>query len=101
MRKHLFILGTFTLLLTLFSIQKLAAQNTSPYWSLAGNSTASNTTSKLGTTNAVNLRLFTKNLERVRIDTLGRVAIGTTAPGFKLHVVNLGPAIYGTSTGGL
>ena len=39
------------------------AQNTSPYWSLAGNSNASATTSKLGTTNAVSLRLFTNNLE--------------------------------------
>jgi hypothetical protein len=56
------------------------AQNTSPYWSLVGNSNASNTTSKLGTTNSVNLRLFTNNAERLRIDTLGRVGIGTTTP---------------------
>jgi hypothetical protein len=34
----------------------------------------------LGTTNSVNLRLFTKNVERLRIDTFGRVGIGTTAP---------------------
>lgn len=80
MRKHLLSFRIITLFVTLFSLQKLAAQNTSPYWSLVGNSNASNTTSKLGTTNNVNLRLFTNNLERMRIDTLGRVGIGTLIP---------------------
>jgi hypothetical protein len=56
------------------------AQNTSPYWSLAGNSNGSNTTSKFGTTNTINLRIYTKNIERMRIDTAGRVGIGTTTP---------------------
>ncbi|MCU7548186.1 tail fiber domain-containing protein [Chitinophagaceae bacterium LB-8] len=53
------------------------AQNTSPYWSLAGNSNASATTSKLGTTNAIPLRLFTNNAERMRLDASGNVGIGT------------------------
>jgi hypothetical protein len=76
------------------------AQNTAPYWSLAGNSTASNTLSKLGTTNAINLRLFTNNVERVHINySNGYVGIGTTAPAYKLHVVNTANAIYGTTTG--
>jgi hypothetical protein len=61
------------------------AQNTSPYWSLAGNSNATSS-SKLGTTNAINLRLFTNNLERMRITTSGLVGIGTTSPIDKLHV---------------
>lgn len=61
------------------------AQNTSPYWSLAGNSKATST-SKLGTTNGINLGIFTKNLERIRIDTLGRVGINTTAPNSRLHI---------------
>jgi len=57
----------------------LLAQDTPPFWSLAGNSTAS-TTSKLGTTNSIPLRFLTKNAERMRIDTFGRVGIGTTNP---------------------
>src|SRR5260221_2136590 len=61
------------------------AQNTSPYWSLAGNSNAT-TSSKFGTTNAVPLRFLTKNLERMRVDTLGRIGIGTISPTDKLHV---------------
>src|SRR5258706_1314830 len=55
------------------------AQNTSPYWSLAGNSNAV-TGSKLGTTNLIPLSFFTNNTERMRIDTGGRVGIGITTP---------------------
>lgn len=65
------------------------AQNTSPFWSLAGNSNATNS-SKLGTTNAIYLGLFTNNLERMRISTSGNVGIGTTNPLTKLHVNGLG-----------
>src|SRR6476661_4002345 len=61
------------------------AQNTSPYWSLVGNSNATSS-SKLGTTNAINLRIFTNNLERARITTSGLVGIGTTSPDSRLHV---------------
>src|SRR6185295_4262260 len=61
------------------------AQNTSPYWSLAGNSNATSS-SKLGTTNAINLRIFTNNLERARVTTSGLVGIGTTTPDSRLHV---------------
>ena len=61
------------------NLQTASAQNTAPYWSLAGNSTAT-ASSKLGTTNSIPLRILTKNIERIRIDTLGRVGIGTTAP---------------------
>jgi len=64
----------------------VSGQNSSPYWSLAGNSNASNSSSKLGTTNTVNLRIFTKNLERVRVDTSGRVGIGTTTPDSRLTI---------------
>jgi hypothetical protein len=75
--KCFYLIGTFALLVFAMASQ---AQNTSPYWSLAGNSNASATTSKFGTTNAVPLRIYTKNSERMRIDTLGKVGIGTTAP---------------------
>jgi hypothetical protein len=65
------------------------AQNSSPYWSLSGNSNATST-SKLGTTNGINLRLFTNNLERARITTSGLFGIGTTNPVTKLHVNGFG-----------
>lgn len=65
-----------------FSIQ---AQNTSPFWSLAGNSNAT-ASSKLGTTNFINLRILTNNLERIRVLAAGNVGIGTTNPLTKLHV---------------
>lgn len=72
-----------TMLFTLIIISN--AQNTAPYWSLAGNNNATNT-SKLGTTNAISLRILTKNLERIRVDTLGMVGINTTTPNARLHV---------------
>lgn len=79
------------------------AQNTSPFWSLAGNSNA-NTSSKLGTTNAVPLRLMTKNTERIRLDTLGRVGVGTTTPGYLLDVngrIRLRSGVGASNTAGL
>src|ERR1041385_7284111 len=52
------------------------SQNTSPYWSLAGNSNAA-AGSKLGTTTAIPLNLTTNNLTRLRIYSNGRVGIGS------------------------
>jgi hypothetical protein len=63
----------------------VSAQNTWPYWSLSGNSNATSS-SKLGTTNAINLRFYTNNSERARITTSGLMGIGTTSPSAKLHV---------------
>ena len=83
--------------LVAFSFQKTNAQNIAPYWSLAGNSNASATTSKLGTTNAIPLRFFTTNLERMRIIPGGNVGIGTTAPVQMLHVVGRG--VFTTAVG--
>ena len=62
------------------------AQNTSPYWSLAGNNNAT-PASKLGTTNDISLRFYTKNVQRMIINSAaGLVGIGTPAPNSKLHV---------------
>ncbi|MEP7319037.1 MAG: tail fiber domain-containing protein [Panacibacter sp.] len=73
------------------------AQNTAPFWSLAGNSNA-NAASKLGTTTATPLRLVTNNAVRLFISGAGNVGIGTTAPGYKLQVVGAANGIYGSGT---
>jgi hypothetical protein len=73
----------FRLACVLFAFVSLSAkaQNTAPYWSLAGNNgTTAAATSKLGTTTALPLNLTTNNLTRLRIEANGRVGIGTTAP---------------------
>ncbi|MGZ5255048.1 MAG: tail fiber domain-containing protein, partial [Flavitalea sp.] len=86
MKKYLNALSCAILFVFLFSYLQVSAQNTSPYWSLAGNSNAT-ATSKLGTTNAINLQVFTNNVERMRIlSTNGYVGIGTNAPAARLHV---------------
>ena len=64
--KSTFIIMAFTIALS-GSLQIANAQNTSPFWSLAGNSNTT-ATSKLGTTNAKPLKLVTNNQPRVIID---------------------------------
>ena len=61
-------------LTTIFSI--LTSAQT---WNLAGNGDA-NVFSKLGTTNSFPVRIFVKNSEKMRVDSSGLVAIGTTTP---------------------
>lgn len=48
-------------------------------WQLTGNNDATNS-SFLGTTNAFPLKFYTKNIQRLLIDTLGRVSIGNGSP---------------------
>src|SRR5258705_7696858 len=78
MRASLFVFFV-TVIVALLSSPMLMAQNTSPYWSMAGNNNASSS-SKLGTTNLVPLKFFTNNNQRMVIDSLGRVGIGITSP---------------------
>ncbi len=47
-------------------------------WKLDGNAVTA--TKKLGTTSAYPLPIITNNVERVRIDTAGRVGVGTSSP---------------------
>src|SRR6185295_4007194 len=62
------------------------AQNTSPYWSLAGNNNAT-AASKLGTTNNISLRFYTNNVQRMIINSAaGMVGIGTASPNSRLHI---------------
>ncbi len=88
MRKNFrFALATALCITALF--QAAMAQNTSPYWSLAGNSNATSS-AKLGTTNNVPMRFFTNNTERLRIDVDGWVGIGTNNPRGRLTLFNNG-----------
>src|SRR6476619_1881123 len=90
------ILKMFLVAILLSGLQIANAQS----WNLTGNSNAT-TTSKLGTTNAIPLRLFTNNQTRVYVNaTTGNVGIGTgnTAdPDFKLPVTGGNYGIYVTS----
>jgi hypothetical protein len=74
MNKHFFIV-----LLTFSLANLIASELHGQNWILNGNADA-DASSKLGTTNGQPLRLFTNNVERMRIDTLGKIGIGTTAP---------------------
>ncbi|RYZ47844.1 MAG: hypothetical protein EOP49_20180, partial [Sphingobacteriales bacterium] len=61
--------------LTSLSIVSAEAQD----WRLDGNNDAVGIM-KLGTTNNQPLRIYTSNAERMRIDIMGRIGMGTTAP---------------------
>ncbi len=76
------------------------AQNVAPFWSAVGNSNAT-AASKLGTTNAIPLSLYTGNVARLYINPSGNVGIGTVNPIYKLHVdAGAGTAaVYGKTTG--
>ena len=55
-------------------------------WSLTGNSGTSSATNFLGTTDSVSLRLNTSNTNRMIIDSIGNIGIGTLTPTQKLAV---------------
>ncbi|CAN5179901.1 hypothetical protein BH20BAC1_BH20BAC1_06640 [soil metagenome] len=77
MKQNLMLFAIFLLASPLLINSDSFAQNSSPYWSLEGNSNASSS-SKLGTTNSTPVKFFTANSERMQINADGRVAIGTS-----------------------
>src|SRR5688500_10473877 len=80
--KKIFLFITSLFFLSIF----VNAQNTAPYWSLAGNNNAT-ATSKLGTTNDISLRFYTKNVLRMIINSVaGNVGIGTSTPTSRLQI---------------
>jgi hypothetical protein len=85
MRQLLFC--ALALFVTTFQFSLKVSAQVNSFWSLAGNSNASDSTSKLGTTNGINLRLFTNNVERLRVlSSNGNVGIGTFTPVARLHI---------------
>jgi hypothetical protein len=85
MKKRLIFPFVTAFAFTSLFFQKASAQNTSPYWSLAGNNNAT-LSHKIGTTNNISLRFVTNNTERMNIHSGGNVGIGTTSPAQKLDV---------------
>ena len=89
MKTNLTLVLAVIAVITTTNLQQANAQN----WNLAGNNNAT-ANSKLGTKNAVPLRLFTNNSERVLITTPGNVGIGTftpfATPSKHLHVKGAG-----------
>jgi len=53
-------------------------------WQLTGNSAAA--ANFIGTTNAIDFRIYTNNAERMTVEANGNVGIGTTAPTAKLEI---------------
>ncbi len=56
-------------------------------WSTAGNAGTVATTNFLGTTDAVDLRFRTNNLEQMAVTSAGRVGIGTNTPGRPFEII--------------
>jgi Chaperone of endosialidase len=83
-----------TAIVMICSLQLTTAQNTSPYWSQAGNSNAT-ATSKLGTTNSIPLNFYTNNGLRMVITPTGNVGIGNNNPTYKLYVNGANNGIWG------
>ena len=67
----------------IFSSMQINAQS----WSTTGNAGTTPAVNFLGTTNNQSLVIRTNNAERMRVDSTGRIGIGTNAPAAGLHLV--------------
>ncbi|WP_124981843.1 tail fiber domain-containing protein [Nonlabens xiamenensis] len=78
--------------------EKLLADNDkSGFWNTEGNSGTTPGTGAgqnfLGTTDNTSMAIATNGIERMRINTLGRIGINTPGPVWRLHL-NVGTAVY-------
>ncbi len=79
-----------------------AGANTSPTWNslnglswgLTGNSGTSYATNFLGTTDNISMRFRTNNIQRMIIDSTGKIGIGLGNPGYALSVLSPGDPLY-------
>lgn len=55
-------------------------------WSLLGNAGTNTTTNFIGTTDKIGLKFKTNNIDRLLIDTIGRVGIGNNTPFTAVHI---------------
>ncbi len=60
-------------------------------WSVTGNSGIIPVTNFIGTTDSKSLRFRTNNVERMIIDSTGKIGIGTSSPATALHVSGTNP----------
>ncbi|MGZ4057082.1 MAG: tail fiber domain-containing protein [Bacteroidia bacterium] len=65
----------------------LNCANTTNDWHLTGNTGTNAAINFLGTTDAVDLVVKTNNQERMRITSLGKIGVGTSAPIATLHII--------------
>lgn len=61
---------------------------TTTYWSRQGDNVGGVNSNRLGSTDGYPIRFCTKNVDRVFIDTAGRVGINTSMPLQRLHVLD-------------
>ena len=70
-----------------------SAASSTAGWLTLGNSGTTALTNFIGTKDNASLSIRTNNTQRIRIDSLGNVGIGTTVPANTLHVLSSGAKI--------